>query len=148
MTMMKTKRTLSSPVHPLPSPHLSPSPSLGVLPLPAPLIESGSISLASCCNPPVGGKAFFSCVKCYSMTSPHYCRELAHLHTTLAPDLMAVLAPHTGTRTLYTNMLTQYLRRELIKDFVSSKHHRLVCDLDTEYTSTPIGHIMLDSRIL
>lgn len=45
-------RLLLSRLASLPAASLSPSLPLKVLPLPAFLIESGSISLASCCNPP------------------------------------------------------------------------------------------------
>lgn len=91
-------RTLYATAEPPSSPHptasLSPSMPLKVLPLPAYLIESGSISSASCCNPPVGGAKLSLAV--LNATAWHHqaAAESWHTHT------HARLHTHTDAHTL------------------------------------------------
>lgn len=101
--------TAEPPSSPHPTASLSPSMPLKVLPLPAYLIESGSISLASCCNPPVGGAKLSLAV--LNATAWHHRAAAenwhAHTHTPSLSIPDTEESQHTHRRTLHLQTNTQ-----------------------------------------
>lgn len=96
--------TAEPPSSPHPTASLSPSMPLKVLPLPAYLIESGSISLASCCNPPVGGAKLSLAV--LNATAWHHRAAAenwhARTHTHPPSPSQTLRSPNTHTDAHYT----------------------------------------------